>query len=320
MFATTRILVPVDFSGTSDAALRRASDLAERTGAVLHILHVVPGPASSGQRFDDLPEQDRAFYRRFWDEADEQMTAFLHWIDPGDIRVKRVLSGGLPSRVTLEYAEREKIDLIVMGTHGRRGLRRFLLGSVAGEVLRRATVPLMIVPEASAGRKPLRQVLAPTDFSEASHLALPVAAGLAGLYGANLDLLHALEPIRYIEALTGTEVATEMLPDLRTLAEHRLEAFAVDAAEAITDGDEYDDAPVEGGGRVLSHIRPHLAEGRAAETIAEFARSQGTDMIVMAKHGLHGVERWLVGSVTERVCRLTPCPVLVVPIGRDEDV
>lgn len=314
MFAPTRILVPVDFSGASDAAFHRAADLAGRTGAELHVLHVVPG-ISPEVSFADLSKDDRAFYRRLFEQADGDLTARFEQVDTQGTRTKRVISKGAPSHVVLDYAAREGADLIVMGTRGRTGFRRFFLGSVAGEVLRRTEVPVMVVPEAVSSHRPLRLILAPTDFSGASRWALAVAAELAALYGADLDLLHALEPDRFVESVTGAEIAASLFPELRTEVEHHLETLATDAGLLETMADGVDTgAPVEGGGRVLARIGYHIANGRAAEAIADLARTRGADAIVMAKHGLHGVERLLLGSVTERVCRLASCAVLVIPI------
>src|SRR5690606_2355946 len=112
MFAPTRILAPVDFSGTSEAALRWAVDLAARTGAELHVLHVAPGSVSDGEGiFDGLTEEDLAFYRRSWNQADHKLAALLNRISTGDVRAKRVLSRGRPARVVLDYAEGEEADL-----------------------------------------------------------------------------------------------------------------------------------------------------------------------------------------------------------------
>jgi len=305
MFAPTRILAPVNFSGASEAALRHAIGLAAQTGAELHVLHVVPGSVADGEGvLEDLPEEDRAFYLRLRDKADEALATLLDRVSTGDVRVKRVLSRGRPAPVALDYAEAEGADLLVMGSHGRHGLRRLFLGSVAEEVLRRASVPVLIVPEAS-GHGPTRLVLAPTDFSELSREALPVAAGLAALYGADLDLVHVLEPIRGARM----EIPASLLPDLKTEAERQLESLAEDPGLAAAMA-----GAADGEGR-RGPIGHHLIEGRAAEAIVEFARSRGADAIVMARRGLHGVERLLLGSVTERVCRLGPCPVLVVPVG-----
>lgn len=320
MLALNRILVALDFSPASEAALRRALDLALRTRAEVHVLHAVPGPhPSHGVVFHDVPGDDRTFYRRLWHEADSHLTAILDDVKLDGIEIRRKLAGGVPYRVILDYARKEDIDLVVMGTHGRRGLSRFFLGSVAGEVLRQTDVPVLIVPVGVPGQRPLRRVVAPTDFSDASRLALPLAAELAGLYGADLEVLHAFEPPRYLEAITGSQLANDILPNLRAEAERQLEALAETPGllETLSNGSTAD-APVEGGGGVLARIYTHLIDGRAAEAIVSAARTSKGDVIVMAKRGLHSVERLLVGSVTERVCRLAPCAVLVVPIGDDE--
>ncbi|NNF59170.1 MAG: universal stress protein [Rhodothermaceae bacterium] len=298
MFAPERLLIPVDFSGASTAALRRGLDIAERTGAEVHVLHIVPGFAPVlGADLDALPEEDQAFFQRVWDRADGELTALLHREQA--TRVRRVLSFGLPSTVLLDYAQAQDVDLIVMGTHGRRGVRHALLGSVAEEVLRRAEVSVLVVPEAAAGRAPFFHVLVPTDFSLASRMALPIAAEVADLYGAKLTLLHTLEPIPYLSMLTGVTAGTDVSRLLREKAEVQLHQLV-----ANTNG-------------ALARAETALVEGRAAEAVVAYADEHGVDAIVMAKHGLHGMARFLVGSVTERICRTAPCAVLVVPVDDD---
>ena len=299
MFAPDHILVPIDFSGSSTAALRRALELAERTAAEVHVLNVVPGfTPAVGSHLDTLPDEDQAFFQRVWDRAEGELTALLRR-EQAEKKVRRVLSFGLPSAVILEYAQAQDIDLIVMGTHGRRGLRHALLGSVAEEVLRQAEVPVFVVPEGIAGRAPFFHVLAPTDFSLASRMALPIASDLADLYGARLTLLHAFEPIPYLSALTGAKTNEALLTGIREQAETRLA--------------ELKDGPQS----ALHRADTALVEGRAEEAVVAYAREHGVDAIVMAKHGLHGMARFLVGSVTERVCRTAPCAVLAVPVDDD---
>lgn len=313
MFAPTRILAPVDFSNASEAALRQAIDLAARTGAELHVLHVVPDSVADREApFDERSEEDRAFYQRLWDRADGMLAAFLDRMPVGDVGVKQVLSRGRPACVALDYAEEAGADLIVIGTQGHRGLRRFFLGSVAEEVLRRARVPVLVVPEAWQ-QEPVRLVIAPTDFSDASREALPVAAALAARYEADLALVHVLEPIRS----PRVEIPAGLLPGLRADAERRLEALVAAPDLAATVSGEGAAPAAVGGVRVLerapARLCHYLVEGRAAEAIAKVARSRKAGAIVMARRGLHGVERLLLGSVTERLCRLAPCPILVVP-------
>lgn len=299
MLALDRILVPVDFSDASAAALRRALDLTERTGTEVHILHAVPAPETDlDVSFDDLPEPDRAFYREVWKRAEGELDAFLQRVPAGRASLKRVLTAGLASRAILDYATHEDIDLVVMGTHGRRGLKRVMLGSVTEEVLQRSEVPVLVVPPGT-GEDTVTHVLAPTDFSVAAEMALPVAVEVAELYGARLDLLHVLEAVPLLAALTGARTAEELFPELRPHAAERLGAI------------------VQGSSGVLGDAAVRIAEGRAAETIVDHAKAHGVDLIVMAKHGLHGVERVLIGSVTERVCRTAPCAVLALPVRDD---
>lgn len=296
MLALERILVPLDFSDPSAAALRRALDLVERTGAELHVLHCAPGPeADFDVSFDDLPEPDRAFYREVWRRAERDLDAFLQRVPTGGIALKRVLTAGLASRAILDYATHEGMDLVVMGTHGRRGFKRFMLGSVTEEVLQQGDLPVLVVPPGT-GEDTVTHVLAPTDFSVAAEMALPVAVGMAELYGARLDLLHVLEAVPLFAALTGARTAEELFPSLLPRAAERLDALVQSA-----DG-------------VLGDATVRVAEGRAAEAIVDHAKAHGVDLIVMAKHGLHGVERVLIGSVTERVCRTAPCAVLALPV------
>lgn len=299
MLALDRVLVPVDFSDASAAALRRALDLTERTGAEVHVLHVVPAPETNlDVSFDDLPEPDRAYYREVWNRAEGELDAFLQRVPTGRATFRRVLTAGLASHTVLEYATREGIDLIVMGTRGHRGLRRFLLGSVTEEVLQRSDLPVLVVPPGT-GDDTVTHVLAPTDFSVAAEMALPVAVEMAELYGAQLDLLHVLEAAPLLAALTGAQTAAELFPELRPHAAERLDAI------------------VQGADGVLGRASIRVAEGRAVETIVDHAKAHDVDLIVMAKHGLHGVERVLIGSVTERVCRTAPCAVLALPVGDD---
>lgn len=301
MLALERLLVPLDFSDASKTALHRGADLARRTGADLHVFHVVPGfEPVDRDAFEDLDPDDQDFYRRVWDRADFDLTRLLTEVGTDDLKVRRVLSYGLPSSLILEYADDQDIDLIVMGTHGRRGLRRFMLGSVAEEVIRRAEIPVLVVPEGASGQRPFMHVLAPTDFSLASRMALPIAADLADRYGARLDLLHAVEPIPFLGALTGVRSTYDLLPELRTHAEAEL-------TRIVQDGEE----------PAFRRSGRYLMEGKASEVIPEFVARHGVDLVVMAKHGLHGVERLVLGSVTERVLRAAPCSVLAVPMDDD---
>lgn len=129
------ILFPTDFSTLSDAALGHATALAKDTGAKLLIVHVEEPPAAygAGEMYYGIPDPDNAELRR--------MLAKVVPSDPSVAYEHRLVIGD-PADEIVRLAEQEKVDLIVLGTHGRTGLRRMLMGSVAEAVVRRATCPV----------------------------------------------------------------------------------------------------------------------------------------------------------------------------------
>ncbi len=137
-----RILVPIDFSTGSDTSLALATSLARDTGATLILAHVeiVPLSAAGGEYLYAIPEPPT-----------EELLAKLNKVSPPDsnIPVERRLLAGDPAEAIIRLAETENVDMIVMGTHGRRGLRRVLMGSVAEVVVRTAKCPVLTVKPAS---------------------------------------------------------------------------------------------------------------------------------------------------------------------------
>lgn len=147
MFAKT-ILYPTDFSKPSDAGLSVATALARDTGAKLLIVHVTEPPAAygGGEMYYGLPEPDR-----------ESLERMLSEVVPTDTQVsyEHRLATGDPATEIVRRAKEEDVDLIVMGTHGRTGIRRMLMGSVAEAVVRRAECPVFSFkePRAVAGKR-----------------------------------------------------------------------------------------------------------------------------------------------------------------------
>lgn len=143
-----KILFPTDFSHTGDAALSMATALARDNGAKLYIVHVQEPPAFYG---------GGEMYYGMLDPSTDELIKMLEKVKPNDPNVpyeQRLLSGD-PAGALVEFAENEKIDLIVLGTHGRSGLSRLLMGSVAEAVVRRAPCPVLTFksPHVKAGEK-----------------------------------------------------------------------------------------------------------------------------------------------------------------------
>lgn len=141
----TRILVPTDFSGVSDAARTYAAVLAEAFGATLHLLHVVPDPTAMGWGVDAayLPQMLERIER----DAREQLEKSLTSGERGKPQTHVAVETGAPAATIVAYAESHDIDLIVMGTHGRGTLERMWVGSVTQGVLHRAQCPVVTVRE-----------------------------------------------------------------------------------------------------------------------------------------------------------------------------
>jgi nucleotide-binding universal stress UspA family protein len=160
MSAFQNILVPVDFSDTSDEAWRVACDLARTSGSFLHLLHVAPDPLSQAWAVETVALDYSGMTRQWIEEAEAKLAA----IQPGPgiepARVTRVVASGAAYPGIMEYANRHAADLIVMGTHGYGPVMHLLLGSVAERVVRHASCPVLTVPHRSL-RKPVPVVAEP---------------------------------------------------------------------------------------------------------------------------------------------------------------
>jgi universal stress protein A len=141
-----RILVPTDFSETADVALDYAKQLATKMGASLHLLHVFTDPyavaACAAEVYAAVPPEAR---ERARDEAHQRLFERLDSTEEQRFRGTRGMVRGLTAPQIVAYAVSQDIDLIVMGTHGRRGMAHLLLGSVAEHVVRIATCPVLTV-------------------------------------------------------------------------------------------------------------------------------------------------------------------------------
>ena len=304
----TRILFPTDFSACADEALAYATDLAERCGATLHLLHVVDeldpdwfGATDVTSRAVDLRDDIKAkAERRLRDLATDRGNGIDTTI--------ALRSSSEVNQAIVDYAREKSIDLIAMGTHGRRGLGRLVLGSVTTTVLRRAPCPVLTVREGSTqmdGEAPVVQnILAPIDFSTASYDALKVADGFAGTYAAHLRLLFVAEE-RTVPTFSDTG-----LPGLGVV---KMDPEIVDNAEAAL-RQLHDRVDGWAPGRSF-----HVEEGQAAETIAAVAERTDSGLIVMATRGRKDRDRFWVGSTTERVVRGASCPVLTLRASTVEE-
>ncbi len=301
MIRIDKILFPTDFSEAANEALRYALYLADKYDATLHMLHAVvlheEDPYNPAQHFPDVEAAYEAMRRQATDLLDAATAD--HAVE--NLKIKRVERREVSAAAAvLEYAKEQDVDLIVMGTHGRRGVRQLLLGSVAEEVVRKAPCAVLTIRSRVKDVTAVNRILSPIDFSKASKGALAVARHVAEIYDAELALLHVLEnaihPAFY-------QLGAQSIADLQPGIFDRAEAALHDAMK-------------EAGGPDV-RATYHALEGHAARAVLRFAEEQDVDLIVIATHGLSAIEHFLLGGVTEKVIRRAPCPVLVTrPYGK----
>lgn len=283
MLKIEKVLYPTDLSENSLNAVPMAAHLARIHGADLHMLHVYILHTLINSD-EDPPFPGEAEARRILEES---VTEFS-WS-----RVYHHVARGVAAAPSImAFAAEQDVDLIVMASHGRRGVRRLLLGSVAEEVVRLSDRPVMVIRDTEAvdPERGFKRVLVPIDFSSHAKQALEFGRELATTYGADLETLHVLEHPQYAEMQYPRPIPEA---DLRAYAEDRM-------AELM-------------GGRPSGVPEQHrIVAGYPADVIATEADLLDGTLVVMPSHGLRGMERLVLGSVTERVLRRSGSPVLVL--------
>jgi nucleotide-binding universal stress UspA family protein len=274
------ILFPSDLSPVSDRAFDHARLLAERFQARLTLFHVVEAPPPRGDERED--EMWRRAARAAHEHLDRQ-SGDLRGVS--DIVIARE---GLADHALLARIHREKADLVVMATRGRRGLAGFLLGSVAETVVRHGGRPVLCIREPEHGAAlPYRRILVPTDLTPASRRAFPMAATLARGFGSEVLAVHVAH-VAARRGLVGVSHAVEASP----------------SEEAVVRFLDPDFRGLRVGARVLI--------GPAWQRIVEAARAERADLVALSTHGHDSMSDRIFGSHAERVVRQGPCPVLVV--------
>ena len=290
MLSIRRILWPTDFSSGAERAFPYAVALASWHEAELHVLSVQEPEAVDADGSQSHPLSQDALTRLLMDDGEPPQHVDLDTLSV----VQEQRKGDSAPETIVSYADEYDIDLVVAGTHGRRGLRRLLIGSVAEEVLRTAPCPVLTVRDKddSTPAWVVRNILVPIDFSDASLNALRHAKELALTHGAQITLLHAVEEVVYPSAY-GIEPAN--LPGPQVI--DRVEENLADLARTEIG---------------YEHVVVQANLGYAPSTILDYTQEHEVDLITIATHGRSGLKRMLLGSVTERVVRRAPAPAFVV--------
>jgi nucleotide-binding universal stress UspA family protein len=304
MIDIQRILCPIDFSPFSRRAFDHAVAIArwyESDLTLLHVHHVAPFGAHAGGGTGLAPASLSQAER---DELVQSMRQFAGPDPTPDVPMRFELGEGHTANVIIAVAEELPADLIVMGTHGRSGLERLVLGSVTEKVLRKAPGAVLSVPHRSHAAAPsppvvFQRILCATDFSESSTHAMSYALSLAQEAGGALTLLHVVDlPGIYSDDPKAVAGAPKGLKDY-------IEATRADRQERL-----YSVVPEDA--RTYCSIDTVLALGKPSREILRVALEQESDLIVIGVHGRSTADLFFFGSTAQQVVREAECPVLTL--------
>jgi len=304
-----RILIPLDGSELAEVVLTYATELAG--GLDLDVTLLLVASTALG----DFVPMHQAYIERVADvlRHQAQEVQARTGFQPGGkaVEVSGQVAMGYPAEEILRYANEKTVDLVLMATHGRSGIRRWTMGNVADKILRTSKVPVLLVragvPDATPyDQWPRRTIIAPLDGSELAESVLPHVEALAkqrSKVPVEVVLLRVCEPQvtpsyyvpelsamplnwgEYVEQETAKckQVATEHLAGL----EKRFKDSNINA-------------------------RSEVLVGKAADEIVDYAQKHPFNLIVMATHGRSGLSRWVYGSVTDNVLNGVSSPVLLI--------
>ncbi len=307
-----RMLVPLDGSELAEVVFTYAKELAARLGLDVTLLHVYsPTEQELAPMHRSYIERAAEIVRLHSEEVQKKSG-----IQPGskEVETRGELAVGYPAEQILSYADENDIDLILMATHGRSGIRRWTIGSVADKVLRASKVPVWLVragiPEEVVYDKwPRKTILVPLDGSELAESVLPHVEAVAKQRGAELVdviLLRVCEP----PIISSDYPETIMRLSWEEHVEQQM-AWCKGASEKYLAGVEKRLKDV--GLKVRSEVlvgKPPI--GNPADEIIDYANRNPFNLIVMATHGRSGISRWAYGSVAAKVLLGVSSPLFLV--------
>jgi len=289
-----RILCPIDFSEFSVEAYDYAQSLAWHYKATLFLLHVIDS-LTPYYPYHAFPGAYNEMCQNLREDAEQQLEEFAKTHSWRGIQPRCEVQDGTATDLILGSAEAQAVNLIVMGTHGLRGIDHLTLGSVTEKVLRKARCPVLAVRKPAhvfppPGGEPdlvqLHRILYCTDFSDNSEQAWDYAVSLAAEYNAELTLLNVLD---------------------ETAGEVDIENVIVKVLERL-------EKRISPEARKNGKAKAAVRIGQAYQQIIQLAMESQTDLIIMGVRGRNALNLAVFGSTTYRVVQLGPCPVLVVHI------
>ena len=286
-----KILVPVDFSEFSDTAFKYALSLAEKFCSNLTLLHMISiyyndtDNEATLRSLEDIVKEQEKRKSKLMDAYEEEGKSHGVTVD------SKLVRGFNAADIILEYIEKNDFDLTVIGTHGRTGFKKWILGSVTEKVVRLSPIPVITIHK-DYNKRSVEKILVPVDFSESSKIAVDWGIVTAQEFKAKLHFLHSVDVEVHPEYyLMNSDPIFKKNPELAHHLNRSLIKFT---------------------GIPKNNATYVLTEGKAYKEIKKYEENNQIDLIVMAIRGMSKMEHFLLGSTAERVVRIAPCPVLTV--------
>lgn len=288
------ILCATDLSDFSNHAVSHGASMAREFGARLHLCHVIDFPSVSvrGAEYVFPLDQQEGMKERAIEKLESLMSGqSVEW--------EPVVVTGSPAETISGLVKERNIDLAITATHGRRGIKRFLLGSVTERLIRSISRPLLIArpPEQEAEEIQsfrFKRILVGCDFSPDSDNSLNYAFSLAQEFEAAIHLVHVIEPFTYRDMLLPDTVVDVVKEDLQTRLIDKLDSLIPEEAHHWCE------------------IKTLCLGGEPFEELVRYAELNDVDLIILGVRGHGLMETLLLGSTTDRVIRHASCPVLSV--------
>jgi nucleotide-binding universal stress UspA family protein len=306
-----RILVPLDGSSRAERALPIAARIARSVSGSVLLVRVVNAPIDYGGGLAPVPYLSEQVIKSEMDSAAAYLRAVAEQMLKGINTSTQVLFG-MPAQCIKAVATEEHTDLIVLCSHGRTGFARWTLGSVAHTLAHESAVPTLILRDGDLALRPPALpapwpicALVPLDGSALAETALlPASQLVAALAAPATGVLHLAQVVQPVqETTTGSQDgAAAHASTYLTRSAERLLATTRDLQLAVT----WSVLPNHDVAGALVHLAEQAAEGQ------QIRREGSSDLIAISTHGRQGLERWVIGSVTDRVLNATRLPMLIV--------
>ena len=274
-------------------AARHATNLAAVFDSEIHTLSVV----NENVYDSDLAVVDstaRKHREALEERAAEAVGTLEDLLNGTGLAYRTAVEEGVPSEAIPAYAEEHEIRSISMGTHGRTGLDRLLVGSVTERVVRTSDVPVLTSRSAPDEQSGYDDILLPTDGSEAASAAIDHGIALADRYDATIHALSVVD----LSALAGSYDGDAAVPGVIEILEEGSEQAVAEVAERCECHDV--------------DVRTEVTQGTPYQAIGAYVEEGEINLVAMGTHGRTGLDRYLLGIVTERIVRTSEIPVLTV--------